>query len=355
MRVRLPGAAFIVGIALISAAALPLIAPGRARQPGRLIARSDSVTLQARRTNRNWKQPEQTAKFRVDNVGGTPVWIKSTRSGCDCTALRVDPNVVPAGRHTVVEVTARPPETGERTVVITLLTDSPVTPEIPLHLRLMGRERRSYLLDAGGDLAYIGDWSPEERRPLTVVTVHPRGKERVPGVACDLAFLKLNRVSTEVRPTTDPELFVRTDTFEAIFDATRLPRGRFRGEIVVTDPWDDAHVARVAVTGETRGPVEAIPPRLILRVGTVPTDAEVVLELRSHDSNLRPTVEPEEPQSSPLSVSEPRAEDDRTQFLVRIRAGVGEVEEGVHNLVARPHAASPESIVVPVMIRSEGR
>ena len=153
--------------------------------------------------------------FRVVNRGGSIVQINAVKSGCDCTVPRVEPKIVEPGAVAVVEIVTEPPEFGERTVVVTLVTDSPVTPEVPLHFQMKARDRdgESYLLRAGNPLVYMGDWSPDEPRQIIVTTVQAPGEEKPPQVTCDLPFLKFELIDVDEKTSTDPSVVFRNYTY----------------------------------------------------------------------------------------------------------------------------------------------
>lgn len=358
MRRQALGLTACFGLALITFPVVRLIGSALSPEPGRLVPENDPVVWDARRADSSTKA-QPAAMFRVRNSGETPVQIRSIRSGCDCAVPRVEPKIVPPGGSAVVEVVSEPPEFGERTVVVTLVTDSPVTPEIPLHLRLKGQERESdsHLLRAGGDLTYMGDWSPAEPRRLIATTVQSPGDHQPPEVICDLPFLAFELIDLDEMISTTPSIAFRNYTYQARFTAPP-PAGRFHGEVIVIDPWNPTKQKTIKIHGVTPEPIQIIPPRLILRVGENEGegDAKAVLRLRVRDPDLAPSVAPEDPENSPIIIRSTAREDDGVErFVIELKDRSGEVAEGIHNVIVRPSPNSSEQRVVPVMVRKDDR
>ncbi len=86
---------------------------------------------------------------------GGRVRILSVTSGCGCAVPKFEPTSIEPEKSGVLEVDAKPPEMGEKTVEFALETDSKLTPTVTLHLRLIGMRRPPFLLRVQGDLAYL--------------------------------------------------------------------------------------------------------------------------------------------------------------------------------------------------------
>lgn len=350
MRRWIVGLSACIGLALIGVPILWLMASAMAPTPGQLVADKDTLIWQAPQSDSPASRARAT--FRVVNTGDSLVHIRSVRSGCDCAIPRVEPKVVSPGGSAIVEVEPELPVFGQKTVAITLLTDSLTKPELNLQLKIQGKtkERRAYLYRADGDLSYVGEWTPEEEpRQIIATTIQPPGEQKPPEITSDLPFLGFELVDTDKKISTDPSILFCNYTFNVIFTSDP-PRGPFGGEVAVVDPWDETHRQRIRVYGETPAPMRAIPARLILQVG--PPKAEVTLRVRCRDRRSMPSVELENPEANPLEVRPlPHDADRSTSFLVGLKAPAETVEKGVYNLIVRPSPSSSERLLVPVMVR----
>ena len=352
-----PLAGICLGSALITFPAVRMIALERVPKPGFLVPENDSVTSRDRSTDSKSPSPS-TASFRVVNRGGSIVQINAVKSGCDCAVPRVEPKIVEPGAVAVVEIVPEPPEFGERTVVVTLVTDSPVTPEVPLRLQMKAREHdgESYLLRAGNPLVYMGDWSPDEPRQIIATTVQAPGEEKPPQVTCDLPFLKFELIDVVEKTSTDPSVAFRNYTYRPTF-TSYPPQGRFEGQAKVLDPWNHERSQIIRIHGQTPEPLQIIPPRLILRVnpdndGQDPVEA--VLRLKVRNPELSPSIVVENPETSPLLVRPVESDENQlSSYVVAIKGDPTKVVEGVTSLVVRSSASSSQKFIVPVMIRKE--
>lgn len=130
-----------------------------------------------------------SAQFQIKNPGGTSVRVMSVETSCGCAKPFVRPDVIPPGGQGSVAVDAVPLPSGERTAEITLSTDSPLTPTVELKLRMIGRRRPPFMVDARGDLTYVTDPSPTDIREIVVRTIEPEQWEKHPILKSELPFL----------------------------------------------------------------------------------------------------------------------------------------------------------------------
>ena len=184
-----------IGAALVAYPALSLIIVASPPKPGRLVPEVDPVTLDFLPSDA--AQPSR-ARFPIRNPGGSPVSIRGFRTSDENAIPSIPANPIPPGASAIVEVQAYPPRAGARTTLITLFTDSPITPEVPLHLQMNGPAPaiQSRLLPARGELIYEADWSPQERRQITPQTQAQPGENTLPRLTIDLPFLAVEFLRT---------------------------------------------------------------------------------------------------------------------------------------------------------------
>jgi len=344
-----------LGVLALLGLAVAAWAMFREPKPGALVAEPDFTVWKASEADSD----QARVTFEIVNSGGTPVRIRSVEHSSEDGALRakIAPELIPPGGSGVVEVEAEPSESGERVVRVRLLTDSTVTPEVPLYLRMVGGSSQARLGRVGGELSFVGDWSPDENRPLRANVWEPPGEPRPPIVESDLAFLRFEFSHTTEKPTAKPPLISRTYFYQVRFREPPPP-GRFEGEIRVRDPHNLERVKRLRVYGEMPKPLEVIPARLQLNVSAAGQPPEAELRLISRDPELEPTVEPatDGGHANPLTVRAKPSEDSdagaRFAFVVGLSDDPEQVEPGDYELIVHP-SPSAEPIRVPVRIRRE--
>lgn len=325
------------------------------RLPGRLVSERDVIELDGQSEEFRAGNRAAKATFRLRNVGRSPVRIRSVKSSCGCTVPELQADVINPDSFGDVEVHATIPELGEKTASISLSTDSPATPEVTLRLVMRGSRKPPYLARAGGDVAYVGAWSMTDSREIIATTAEPPGPHNPPLVRCDLPFLQFELVDVEEKPSTDPSAVVRFYHYRVTFKSSPPPE-RFRGEVVVADPWDPDHLESIPVTGEPLRTILPIPPRLVLSLRGPDDIAEVRLRVLVRGMVTELQVEPESGDQSPLRV---RPEDGQVPpedgqvavtraFLVGLRPDLTAPAEGIHNLVVK---SSSERLTVPVRVR----
>ena len=205
------------------------------------------------------------AQFKLLNTGGLPIRVLSVESSCECATPDVRPTEIPPGKVTIVAVEAAPAPVGEQTVVITLNTDSTVTPEVQLRLRMTSSRRPPFLLSVGGDLTYRGGDSSEEGREIFAITIEPTARSRASAPETDLPFLGIRPGAVTESRYRETGTVQRTYHYQVDF-TTDPPPGSFGGVLTIADPWDPAHVERLNIRGHIPDPVEVLPSRLVLRV-----------------------------------------------------------------------------------------
>lgn len=248
----------------------------------------------------------------------------------------------------MVEVQAIPSPSGERSAVIRLETDSTETPEIDLHLRMIGMRIPPYFIQVGGDLTYMGDFTLEDPHTILVVAIEPKEKTKQPILQTNLPFLKFGAPDIKEKPHVAPGTFQREYRFPVTL-SIMPPSGFFTGDVKVIDPWDGNHVETILVHGETWSPLRVDPPRIIL---STPGDRQT-FRIKTRDENPEFRVEGENNDNGLIVEPLKRGADAHSlSFEVRCRSETN-VPVGIHYLVARSTNDTLSPIVIPVMVKPE--
>ncbi len=236
-----------------------------------------------------------------------------------------------------------------------LHTDSPVTPQVPLQLRMIGADRPPFLVAARGNLNYPPGFSPDEARNIQVTTVERQEASARPRLECDLPFLQFEFDSVTEEPYPDPGAVERTYLFRVTFRSPP-PAGTFAGEVEAIDPWDGRLTKRIPVHGRVSTPIRDIPPSLTLHVADPPARAVLArFSVIASEPISGIEVEAEQGAACPLLV-ERRGLDLTGRFAtfeVRWRPD-RPLAEGAYCLVVRPTPEALGRTIVPINVRFGG-
>ena len=353
---RLPTIVAGIGLLIIGGSACSRTYLARTAQPGKLVARNKLVT---------WRSPVEevfrvlstdaaSAKFEVENVGGAPVHVVAVETTCGCVSSSVKPEIIPPGTIAAVEVRATPLQVGEKTVSITLRTDSPATPKVELQLHIVGSRCPPFFATAGGELSFLDGFSLAETRELLAYNVEMvNAKPTPPLVKVDLPFLEIGPAKLlEESRSPGPGSCNRKYGYELKMTAAP-PTDRYAGEVTVTDPWDSRHVERIRFHGENRPPIRTVPSRITLRIPNRDGQgAEAKLLVMAKESVTDLLVEVEGGGKPPLNVERVSSSlgEKLTTYSIALRPGAA--REGDYNLLVG-RSSSPDRLTVPVAVRFE--
>jgi uncharacterized protein DUF1573 len=298
---------------------------------------------------------EVEAKFELQNVGGLPVHILAAQSSCGCAEPKVHPTTIVPGNVGYVEVRALPRQVGEKLATITLRTDSPSTPEVLLRVRIIGKRASPFLLQAGGQLAYMGDLSRSDTRQITAINIESESSHsKPPIVKTDLSFLEIGPPILKEKPYTGAGTVQREYVYQVNLSADP-PLGDFSGEVLVVDPWDPLHVERVLVHGQSLPPLRALPSRIILRVDKTSNNRDIKAEflILSKDPAPDLLVEAEGGGELPVTVSRLTSREDGRLVSFAVSLKPGPIEEAEFNIIVRRPSRSIDRLVIPVAVRTE--
>ena len=238
------------------------------RSPGRLVAEEREILWRSPDSELGQPLTPAKARYRLTNQGGSPVHIVAVESGCGCTKPVPSATAIPPGQAITLDVEARPFPIGDRTVPITVRTDSPVTPTIDLRPRMIGSRRPPFPLDAVGELAFLnverGKLIPMgERRQFKVRMVETANDSREPSFRVDPPAIMVTLASKKTEPHIGDGNVVRTCTYDVAFAEPPI-EGRLAGTVVVVDPWFLEHQNELRVMAEVRSRLRAVPARIDL-------------------------------------------------------------------------------------------
>jgi len=229
---------------------------------GRLVAVEDTIVWE---NTAEWPHPggPVSLEFVVRNEGGRPVNIHHASSSCGCATPRSETMVVAPGEESLVVVDAIPPSVGERDVAVTLTTDSDLTPTLTLNAKLHGYAMPPFVLQAEGDLSYLGEAGSDQERGITVITVEPVGESREPVIENPHDFLEIGKPKAVIAPYTTPGVVFTTYTYPVTLRGP-LPEGGYSGEVIVVDPWNASRRERLRVASKNTLDIKAIPAQLAI-------------------------------------------------------------------------------------------
>jgi hypothetical protein len=289
-------------------------------------------------------------------LGRTAVEIRSVKSSCGCTTPTVEPTAIAPGATGRVEARATPLQVGEKTATIKVVTNSTITPEILLQLKIIGSRRPPFMGTAGGDLAFLGDDLTGQVRKIYITTMEmDRSEPKPPRVSTTLPYLILGPaklVDEQSRPD-GSGVTARRYIVEAKLGPNH-PGGSFEGDVFVVDPWDDRNRERVRVHGETLAPLRIVPARLVLHVnpttGKLTSSAKLLVLSSAEISDL--TVGWDGTDRPSLLIDPPSLSQTKRAATVVMASEAGEVKAGEYRIQIRS-ASSGSKVTVPVSIRRE--
>jgi Protein of unknown function (DUF1573) len=217
-----------LGVLLALSSAAAMLGAGLTDPPGKLVALNPEITWRHREppnaTSASVAVDDASAVFVLENVGGRPVRVVEVEASCSCARPRVEPSTIAPNQKCVVEVRSVAFPVGDRLAVVKLRTDSPVTPNIGLRLRMLGWRAPPFLIRAAGDLVYTGGLSSDDRE-IYVYTEETHGSSpKPPAVTSDLPFLVIGPPTIDEKPDLDLSAVVRTYRHKITLSSTVPPR-----------------------------------------------------------------------------------------------------------------------------------
>ena len=272
-----------------------------------------------------------------------------TESGCGCATPMIAPTTIGPGEKCTVRVRGRGFPIGEKTVPITLHTDSTAEPKVVLELRMIGSRKPPFLLEVSADLGYLGEISREGTRELTAIVIEGERPTKAPIPRSDLPFLAFEPTGVKTAPYVEPGTFYHTYRYSVKFTAAP-PDDVFVGSVTVGDPWEAGHIERINVQGAPIPLLRVIPsrPSLSVEKGRA-SRARANFAIVAEESTDRLVVTPEDGPASLFVVERAAsgASGRFAPFVVRLKDGAVP-KCGEYRLIASlgPSSRSVFTIVV---------
>ncbi len=342
----------MIGLALIAAALASWAARTWRREPGKLVATCAEIVWQAPPSEPG-RGGSASAVFEVTNLGGEPVKIIATESGCGCATPIVERTSIAPREEGKIRVTALSFPIGERLVRFVLHTNSPITPRVPLHLRMIGSQRPPFLLGVKGDLSFLGPAELDAGREFAVMTVEDKGirNDKRPILESQLP-IRFDYLGTEDRPYVLPGVVLREHKYRIVFTKKPGP-GTLESEVRALDPWVQGHVEKLRLYAASHPEIRVIPSSLFLSPARRDRGAETTrFVIVTADPTSEPLVEVRDAEKSPILLERPKGErSGRVKtYEVKWKSGVLVRSSRFDILVwESPLTANP--IVVPVTVQ----
>lgn len=236
-----------------------------ASSPGRLVADEQEIFWQSPAAEIGHAPVQVKARFRLVNMSGRVVNIISVESGCGCARAIPSETSIGPRRVAWLDVEGTPFPIGDRTVPISVLTDSPLTPKIDLRLRMVGSRTPPFLLNAEGDLSFINVERSRlkeggESRKFVVRLVESDSAGRDPSFRFRPPSLRIEKISSTTEPYLSPGSVLRTQIYSASFVEFPVD-SRIAGVVSVVDPWFQDHVIDLNLYAEIRSRIRIAPSR----------------------------------------------------------------------------------------------
>lgn len=336
-----------LGSVLLLGLGLKVTIPSRRLQPGKLVAVQEELVWKG--ISGNIPDTLAVGEFKLANTGGNPVRIVETISSCGCAKPTVSTAVVQPNAQTTVRVEALVQAVGEKVATVTLQTDSPLTPEVILKLRVISDRRPPFLVTAVGDITFRGDYSLDEPRQIVAVTLVPITEEnREPIIWHQIPFLKVNPPIIDETVLAEKALRQVRYAYKVGL-SSRPPEGLFSGEILVTDPWDANNLVRITVSLETPSPIRVIPSRLIVKRDGRDGTGEATFTVLSRLPMTKLSVMDQNSIKSPFTIILEDQGKDKRKFIYRL-AILHSVPRDLDDrvIVIRPNGDSSKELTLPV-------
>ena len=169
------------------------------------------------------------------------------------------------GGHGLNHVRVKPPSVGERLLTVTVRTNSRVTPEVPLRIRVLGGRRPPFLFDVEGVLTFTESNRACELRVRTLQDA----ESNVPlSISADSQRISIQAEGFTNEPYGETRFVLRTYRYRVSL-AHDWETGAIYGLVLVADPWDPQRLKQVPYSGRVTPAVRFFPshPRLVRNLG----------------------------------------------------------------------------------------
>jgi hypothetical protein len=290
------------------------------------------------------------ARFELVNKSSRAIRILSVESGCGCAKPTVDPEIVEPNKSTFINVSALSISTGMKDVPIKVRTDSTISPQIGLALRIIGTRQPPYLYQFQGELTFRERYSANLSRRVTVITVEPDVTKAFPVLTSDLHSLPLTPDGEESTQFRDTKFILKKRHFTVSFEG-KPPSDTFTGEVTVQDPWDPTNKLALGVLGQLEARLKVVPSSLTLdasqqlgKLLVLSENAPSVIEVREEREKGKQDV---------LDISVSEKDDQRRFHTITIGRKVRPAHGDLQATLMVRETVSGEEVAVPIRILGE--
>lgn len=243
---------------------LGLYSPGT---PGQLICQNSKLTVQS--VNPNLTDAKTSALFVIKNTGNTIVRIISVRTSCGCTNAKTNKEIVNPSESIDLTAIMDPIDVGLKSAIITVETDSGLTPTLNFQVIEEGYLPPPYIFQVQGDLYFNNHVEKDQKRKINIQIVSDRSNLDIePILETDASFLKIEKETTETKASiNDPSLFViNHHYFISLKEA--YPLLGYQGSIDVKDPWNKSRNLSLNVVIEKQLLFKSIPSVINIKISS---------------------------------------------------------------------------------------
>lgn len=253
---------FFVFVIIMSGIAVFAIVPPviRGTTPGHIVADTYDIDLGELQS-----EDGSEARFKLWNVGGDTVRVKSIASSCGCTIVEVDRKIFPPGAmgHVVARIGRK--LNGTVTANVVVETDSEVTPYVNLTIRSASRKEPPFVVKAVGDLHFAGGRPEGDIGSITITTVETSRHTKRPIIINKIECLEISDPEIDDSPLDGEGVVQRVYTYKARLLGNPADWDMV-GLLQVVDPWDNGKTFPINVTAEGTNSFRIVPREIQLRL-----------------------------------------------------------------------------------------
>lgn len=320
--------------------------------PGQLICKQSKLTVQS--ANPNLTDTKTTASFAIKNTGNTVVRIRSVSTSCGCTNAKTNKDTVNPRESIDLTAIMDPIDVGLKSAIITVETDSKLTPTLHFQVVEEGYLLPPYVFQIQGDLYFESHVEIDQKRKINIQVVSDRSNLEIePILETDAAFLKIEKANVDTKSsTTDPNLFVITHHY-LVSLKEGFPLQGYQGSIIVKDPWNKSRNLSLNVVIEKQILFKTIPS--VLKINN--SSNRGILETKfllicPSDIQRFEITEPYALQIFDLSIIS-RINENTYQLSLKIKEGQASSLSSSFHVFIKCIGKNEQSIMLPVITSKE--
>jgi Protein of unknown function (DUF1573) len=172
-------------------------------------------------------------EFILQNTGNQVLEIRDIKTSCGCAVATAPKSQLQPGATTRMKVQVNRPPAGEKTVTVTIMTNSDDTPEIPIEITSWAISDESRVVKVSPSRILFPERSTTgSRARVTYMTFERQHTYLIKAITCDLPFIEIQSAGTEERRSSVPE-YVRRDYQFDIIIREHDPCGHHFGQITI--------------------------------------------------------------------------------------------------------------------------